>query len=31
LETRDEIGVAFVGRAHPHLPRWRDLLAAEPR
>jgi hypothetical protein len=25
-----EIGVAFVGCAHPHLPARRDLLAAEP-
>jgi predicted dehydrogenase len=25
-----EIGVAFVGCAHPHLPPRRDLLAAEP-
>ena len=25
-----EIGVAFVGCAHPHLPPRRELLAAEP-
>jgi predicted dehydrogenase len=26
----EEIGIAFVGCAHPHLPPRRDLLAAEP-
>jgi len=26
----EEIGVAFVGCAHPHLPPRRELLAAEP-